>query len=156
MQNGHPQHPNICPYDLARWKYLGFFACILGYRSDLHSSVWRFAARVLLPTRNETRVALCKHAMFSRMEFHKQIIQELQISLSVLTATLKMAFRLPFCLFFFITINTTFKGDHITQLELPKNKEIKPQIRVATGTSHGSLWSIYSINVRKTLVTVGD
>jgi hypothetical protein len=128
---------------LARWKYLRFFACILGYRSDLHSSVWGFAARMLLPTRNETGVALCKHAVSPRLEFHKQIIGELEISLSVLTATLKMAFRLSFYLFF-VTINTTFKGDHISQLELPRNKEIKPQIRVTTGTSHGPLWLVYS------------
>jgi hypothetical protein len=117
--------------------------------------VWKFAARVLLSIRNETGVALCKHAVSPRLEFHKQIIQELQFSLSVLTATLKMAFRLLFCLFF-IAINTTFKGDRISQLELPRNKEMKPQIRVAAGTSHGPCWSVCYINVRKTLVTDGD
>jgi hypothetical protein len=106
--------------------------------------VWGFAARVLLSTRNRTGVALCKHFTSPRLEFHKENIQELQISLSVLTATLKMAFQILFCPFFFITINTTLKGDHISQLELSGNKEIHLQKRVATGTWHGPLWSGFS------------
>jgi hypothetical protein len=60
--------------------------------------VWKFAARVMLSARNETGAALCKQSVSARLEFHKQIIQELQISLSVLTAALKMAFRLLFSL----------------------------------------------------------
>jgi hypothetical protein len=62
----------------------------------------------------------------------------------------------PTFILFFTAINTTFKVDHISQSELPRNKEIKPQIRVAAGTSRGPRWSVCSINVRKTLATVGD
>lgn len=129
MQNDHPQHPNICPYDLARWKYLRFFACILGYRSDLHSSVWGFAARVLLRTRSETGVALCKHACLHAWNSTNKLFGNLKFPCPSSPLLQKWLSDFHFISLFY---NNQYhiQRYHISQLELPWNKEIK-----ATNTS---------------------